>query len=112
MKKIIIILILGFSSITYSARHVDDECIVTGCSGEICMNQPEEGDDGIATSCEYKKYYECYKITNCVIEKSSKSCGWEKSQKFLACLKEKEAPQRILEKYAGRSALSFIIMIR
>ncbi len=112
MKTFMILFILSFSSLGFTAQHVDEKCMITGCSGQICMNQPIDKEDGIATTCEYREYYACFKIPNCVLQKTNQQCGWETSPMFLACLKEKKAPTEVLQKYAGRSVLHFLIKLR
>ena len=55
------------------------QCRVTGCSGEICSNQD------IASTCEYKSEYACYKIAKCEYQSDGK-CGWTPSEELVACL--------------------------
>ena len=103
---------LVFSSLTFAgqtAQKVDDRCQIAGCSGELCTNQAPKEDDGIATTCEYKNYYECFKIPNCVMNKGSNTCGWQQSTLFLSCLKEKKAPTSVIRQYTGRSVIRFLI---
>ena len=112
MKQIITLLILGFSSLTFagqSAQRVDDKCQIAGCSGELCINQSPKEDDGLATTCEYKNYYECFKIPNCALNKASNTCGWDQSPRFLTCLKEKKAPNNVIQQYTGHSVIRILI---
>ena len=111
MKQIITLLILGLSSFTFAGQRVDDHCQITGCSSELCVNQSPKEDDGIATTCEYKNYYECFKISSCVMNKAANTCGWDQSPRFLTCLKEKKAPNSVIERYSGRSVIHFLIQV-
>lgn len=111
MKKIIAIILLGFSCVTSAAQRVDDQCQIGGCSRQICANVLRKEDDGIATTCEYKNYYECFKISNCVVNKSSNACGWEQSPGFLSCLKEKKAPNSVIQRYTESGVIRLLIQL-
>lgn len=109
MKQLIITLVIGFSSLTFAGQRVDDQCQIAGCSSQICANQAPKEDDGLATTCEYKNYYECFKIPSCVMNKSTNVCGWDQNPRFLTCLKEKKAPNSVIQKYTVRSVIRFLI---
>lgn len=112
MKKILATLLLLLSSVSFAGQRVDDHCQIAGCSGEICTNISPKEDDGLATTCEYKDYYECFKISSCVLNESSKACGWDRSPQFLSCLKEKKAPNSVIQLYAGRNIIRFLISVK
>ena len=121
MKTIIISSVICFLSLgtpvlalanEQGPQHVDTQCTITGCSAEICTNQFAKEDDGLATTCEYKEYYECYKLANCSFKSTSKQCGWEANPKFIACLKAKKAPMTLIEKITGHHVLRFVLNLR
>lgn len=62
---------------------VQKECIVTGCSGQICEEKTSESPT--ITDCTYKEEYKCYQFSTCRIQRNGE-CGWTESKEFKACL--------------------------
>lgn len=56
-------------------------CVPTGCSGTVCA---EAGND-IATTCEYRPEYACYRSAQCEPQADGK-CGWTQTAELAACL--------------------------
>lgn len=56
-------------------------CKVAGCSGQLCV---EEGDDGIST-CEWRDEYACYQTATCERQDDGE-CGWTDTPELRACL--------------------------
>ena len=117
MKKVIITIGIYFSilispNLALGAHHVDTQCTITGCSAEICTNQFAKEDDGLATTCEYKEYYECYKLANCSFKKAAKQCDWEVNPEFKACLKSKKAPGTLIQSISNRHVVQFVINLK
>jgi len=58
----------------------DKDCVVSGCSGEICAVEP------IGTTCEWREEYACYapEITNCGCNQGT--CGWAVTPELESCL--------------------------
>ncbi len=56
------------------------ECIVTGCSGQVCAAEP------VATDCEWKPEYECFKLAKCGPFGSDGQCAWLETPEYLECL--------------------------
>jgi hypothetical protein len=54
-------------------------CHPTGCSGQVCS------DEDIATDCQYKEEYTCYKQATCERQVSGE-CGWTESATLKSCL--------------------------
>ncbi|MBI5134195.1 MAG: hypothetical protein HZA81_02300 [Candidatus Taylorbacteria bacterium] len=54
-------------------------CRPTGCSGQICSDQD------VASTCEYRSEYACYRSAKCERQSSGK-CGWTPSAALSACL--------------------------
>lgn len=55
------------------------ECIVTGCSGQVCAKEE------VVTTCEYKEIYSCFKSATCKIQ-SNGECGWTMDEELSSCL--------------------------
>ncbi|MBT7902278.1 eight-cysteine-cluster domain-containing protein [Candidatus Woesearchaeota archaeon] len=62
----------------------DSDCIVGGCSGQICQskNLPPE-----FTTCEVKPEYACYSQIKCGCDAGF--CNWDKTKEFNLCYEEK-----------------------
>jgi eight-cysteine-cluster-containing protein len=57
----------------------EPECIATGCSGEVCAEEP------VATDCVWLDWYECLRLTTCG-RLANGTCGFEQNQAFRDCL--------------------------
>ena len=55
------------------------QCMVTGCSGQICAPEP------VDTTCEWTCEYGCYKHALCEPQASG-ACGWTPTADYDACL--------------------------
>lgn len=55
------------------------ECIVTGCSGQICANEE------VVTTCEFKEIYSCYETAVCEVQDNGE-CGWTMDEELKGCL--------------------------
>ncbi len=69
------------SSHVYNPPDELSECIVTGCSGQICS------DKEVTTSCEMMDAYLCYKTAKCERQPSGR-CGWTQTDDLKQCLNE------------------------
>ncbi len=58
-----------------------DGCEATGCSGEVCA----ESSAGVATACEWKAEYACYRSAECA-RQSNGTCGWTPTAELAFCL--------------------------
>ena len=56
-------------------------CVVGGCSGTVCTDNP---DDAI-TTCEWREEYACYREATCE-RQSDGNCGWTDTRELQACL--------------------------
>ncbi len=61
----------------------DSDCIVGGCSGQLCSPKTSEP---AFTTCEWQESYKCYKQTtcNCI----DYVCQWKENPEFRQCLIE------------------------
>lgn len=55
-------------------------CYVGGCSAQICSDQ-----QGIASTCEYREVYSCFKTAKCE-RQSTGVCGWTPTQELNSCI--------------------------
>lgn len=55
-------------------------CYVGGCSAQLCSDTPS-----MASTCEYRAEYGCYKTARCERQASGK-CGWTQTDVLRACL--------------------------
>lgn len=53
-------------------------CIKTGCSGQICSNEPK------ISTCEWKCEYNCYKKAKCM--SINGECQWDVNEEMKNCL--------------------------
>lgn len=58
------------------------ECIISGCSGEICF------EESMVSPCIYKPEYDCYKDAVCKKQEDNK-CGWTQTEELSKCFEEK-----------------------
>src|SRR3989344_7594978 len=73
------------AEIIYRVRNTsgggERDCVVSGCSGQLCV---EEGDPGIST-CEWRPEYACYRYARCERQPNGQ-CGWTMAPSWRACL--------------------------
>jgi eight-cysteine-cluster-containing protein len=60
-----------------------EKCYVGGCSGQVCSDQ-----EGIASTCEYREVYSCYKTAKCE-RQSNGQCGWTETAALKTCIQQK-----------------------
>lgn len=58
---------------------VKKDCVVTGCSGQICA------EEEVITTCEFLPHYECYKDASCKVQPDG-NCGWTMTEELKECL--------------------------
>ncbi|MFP4598865.1 MAG: hypothetical protein ACOC9J_05145 [Persicimonas sp.] len=59
----------------------DRDCVVSGCSGQVCADEPQ------ATTCEWREEYACYQeYGDCGCNEGS--CGWAQTDDLVQCLGE------------------------
>ena len=62
------------------------ECMVSGCSGEVCAAESWN------SICIWEPWYECLKLTECGNNGPGGSCGWEPNEEFLDCMAQFDTP--------------------
>lgn len=55
-------------------------CVVSGCSGQLCAEEP------MASTCEWLPQYACYQSERCGRFGPEGSCAWEPTPELAACL--------------------------
>lgn len=68
------------ATITVAKQGEQASCYIGGCSGQICSER-----EGVASTCEYKEEYACYKAATCE-RQSNGQCGWTQTPELQACL--------------------------
>jgi eight-cysteine-cluster-containing protein len=71
----------GIVEITSNEFEVlDTSCVVGGCSGQLCADEP------LASTCEWRPHYACFREAHCGRFGPARSCGWEQTPELAACL--------------------------
>jgi eight-cysteine-cluster-containing protein len=60
-------------------------CFVGGCSGQICSDRQD-----IASTCEFREEYACYKTAKCE-RQAGGQCGWTETSELKMCLNNPSA---------------------
>lgn len=60
------------------------DCIVGGCSGELCVDK--KGGD-IASPCIWSEAFACVKYSTCARQQDGK-CGWTETKEYQSCLEK------------------------
>lgn len=58
------------------------KCYIGGCSSQICSDQKD-----MASTCEYREEYMCYKSATCE-RQTNGSCGWSQTASLTMCIKD------------------------
>jgi len=56
------------------------ECIITGCSSQICAEEPTD------STCEYLDWYACFQYSECGNYGLEDNCSWLTTDLFLDCM--------------------------
>jgi len=84
------ILILLLLAACGPANANNRECVIAGCSQQLCISKEEQANTGGVSTCEYTPAYGCYsRVGRCEKQKTGK-CGWTKSYDLQQCLKNPE----------------------
>jgi hypothetical protein len=57
------------------------QCYVGGCSAQLCTDEPN-----IASTCEYRAEYACYRTAECKRQQNGQ-CGWTETSELRSCLR-------------------------
>jgi hypothetical protein len=61
-------------------------CVVTGCSGQLCADEP------MASTCEWTAAYACYGDYGICERDADGVCGWRQTEELTACLADPREP--------------------
>ncbi|KYF52558.1 hypothetical protein BE08_05155 [Sorangium cellulosum] len=64
-----------------AAATATGRCRVTGCSGQVCADQP------VVTTCEWKEEYACYRAHGICERDARGQCGFRPTPELAACLR-------------------------
>jgi len=67
-------------------RVIVNDCIVTGCSSELCSDHPQ------ASPCIWRADYACYRDAHCGHFGPADECAWEPTEELGACLAKTSDP--------------------
>jgi len=85
--------IFAMSSKSNIETSIDVECLVGGCSGELCEKKQSGADidkyGGMMSMCLWKPKYDCYSQFGVCEVNISGECGWRKTDELTKCLQEK-----------------------
>ena len=56
------------------------ECVITGCSGQICA------EDTTLSDCVYLDWYACFQYSECGNYGTDGNCSWLFTDSFLYCI--------------------------
>lgn len=62
---------------------VSNGCYRGGCSGQLCSDKA--GSEGLATTCEWREEYACYRTARCERQINGK-CGWTQTTELTSCV--------------------------
>ena len=62
----------------------DSDCIITGCSSQICSNEP------VISTCEWREEYACVKLSECGCNEGQ--CKWTENDVYLSCIQDAKNP--------------------
>ena len=68
----------------------DADCMVTGCSGQVCASEP------VFTTCEWRPEYACYDEAYTSCECFEGRCGWEATDELAECLEGAAGSEPVL----------------
>jgi hypothetical protein len=61
-------------------RGGEEGCYVGGCSSQLCSDRTD-----IASTCEWRDDYACYRTASCE-RQATGECGWTETAELTACL--------------------------
>lgn len=73
-----------FPSAQEQLKSKNKDCIVAGCSGQLCIDNPNKG----ISTCEWREEYACYRNATCK-KQSNGQCGWTMDEDLKHCLNGK-----------------------
>lgn len=64
---------------------VENNCVVAGCSSQLCISKEEQEAGGGISTCEFREEYACYRFSECKPQPTGE-CGWTMTPEVTQCL--------------------------
>lgn len=74
------------AKITPVPSKIPGVCVITGCSGELCLSQTDAARKGV-TTCQFKDSYACYDYAICEMQDDG-VCGWTETPLYKSCMND------------------------
>ena len=71
--------------ISKTAEVAENNCVVAGCSSQLCISKEEAENGGGISTCEFREEYACYRFSECRTQETGK-CGWTMTPEVRQCL--------------------------
>ena len=75
----VVIALVGCMSESPRSARGEAQCVISGCSDEVCADQPE------FSPCIWRAAYVCYRDAVCAPQPDG-ACGWTPTQELTSCL--------------------------
>lgn len=62
------------------------DCIIGGCSGQLCGEAAEAENEGLVSTCEYRPEYACYQSLGRCERQPTGQCGWTQTPELARCI--------------------------
>ncbi|MCX8166640.1 MAG: hypothetical protein N3E37_02195 [Candidatus Micrarchaeota archaeon] len=66
-------------------KRVSNDCMLGGCSGELCLDKISDSGNHVASVCVYREEYRCLHYSICERQKDGK-CDWTITDEYSKCL--------------------------
>jgi hypothetical protein len=81
MKSLLVLITLLIMPLC-SATAAEKECIISGCSGELCVSE----SNNMASICIYRAEFSCYKKHGTCEQQAGGECGWTQTPALKDCI--------------------------
>lgn len=71
--------------LTKTQEIAENNCVVAGCSSQLCISKEEAENGGGISTCEFREEYACYRFSECRTQESG-TCGWTMTPEVTQCL--------------------------
>ena len=71
--------------VSKTAEVAENNCVVAGCSSQLCISQEEAQAGGGISTCEFREEYACYRFSECKPQTDGQ-CGWTMTPEVTQCL--------------------------
>jgi len=71
--------------LTRKQEVTENNCVVAGCSSQLCISKEEAENGGGISTCEFREEYACYRFSECRTQETG-ACGWTMTPEVTQCL--------------------------